>query len=133
MPRPTKKRSSAKIWTVAERARLVKCVEAMRYRDWDVVAESFPDRSPDACKVQYSVTKSRALGAPPRQYLHERKANGRRNAAFEASLVAPASAPPPPVSITAAVFNDPPPGRSALDRKRLTPQREKGSIHASDY
>jgi len=52
--------------------------------------------------------------------LYERKANGRiRRTADDAKLMAAQPQPTPEyTSITASVFGDPLPGRSALDRKR---------------
>ncbi len=115
--------ATARPWTVIERAQLRALAAAQRC-DWDAIARHFPGRTASACKAQHQMLM-RAEAGRPRDHSGERKVNGRiRHTDSDLRLMA---APPPLApdheSITAAVFGDPPPGRSALDRRRDTYER----------
>jgi hypothetical protein len=91
-------------------------LKVTRHIAWELIAEQL-GRSPVACKVQYNYQKRQKarpkLEAPPPAKLSHRLAKDA--AAARAREESIRVAPP---TLTARIFGDPPPGRSALDRKR---------------
>jgi hypothetical protein len=115
-------RASAKLWSEAEDTRLAAICGARPAKGgvWDEVAQQFPGRSAVACRQRWLALRQKAQGIVKPQKQRERKANGRicRIAADAEALAAIAAAPVlRHASLTAAVFGDPLPGRSALDMR----------------
>ncbi|WP_439392360.1 hypothetical protein ACRQ5Q_22455 [Bradyrhizobium sp. PMVTL-01] len=100
-------------WTHDEDTQLLFLREhvKMSFADIDVILK----RKPDAARGRYRVLRPQAYRikvAPTERHTRnivEREALRARQAASLA----------PPLSMTAAFFGDPPPGRSALDKKRM--------------
>jgi hypothetical protein len=83
---------------------------------WELIAEQL-GRSPVACKVKYNYQKRQnarpKVEAPPPAKLSHRLAKDAAAARAREESIRVA-----PLTLTARIFGDPPPGRSALDRKR---------------
>jgi hypothetical protein len=109
-------------WTEADDALLSQLCEhqstALLHPNWHEIAKHFIGRSGLACRQHWLKLRAGAGGAAPRVRMTEWRANGRISKAAKARIQPPPAAAPPHTSLTAAVFGDPPPGRSALDRKR---------------
>lgn len=110
-----------KKWTEAERKLLLTL--AAEDRNWNSIARSLPGRTVTACKVQHNIMLREAQGLFRVRDVKPRKVNGRisRTADDIRLMTSPPASPPDHTSITAAVFGDPRPGRSALDRRMSSP------------
>ncbi|WP_438278106.1 SANT/Myb-like DNA-binding domain-containing protein [Nitrobacter sp.] len=99
-------------WTEEEIERLIGLGSTARgMGEWGVIARThFPGRTPTACKQQYFHSRG-ARHDPAEVEPRDLSASGPSAAAAPVWRQAPQS-------ITAAVFGDPPPGRSALDQRR---------------
>ena len=84
--------------------------------DWEKIAKIFPGRSPVGCKQRYGFMKAKAEGRVAATYYKTKDQYRTREEIKQ--RYSPREAIPLPASITAFVFGDPLPGRSALDRKR---------------
>jgi hypothetical protein len=113
-------------WSADDLARLVTLGDelaaspALGKHRWPEIAREFPGRTWLSCRQQYSLRKRLARGhvEPPRG--RERKANGRINRTGEERMQPPVPAGEQPryASLSAALFGDPPIGRSALDQMK---------------
>jgi hypothetical protein len=82
---------------------------------WREVAAKFEGRSPVACRQRYRLLRRKAAGEPlPERPQRQRRYNGRK--CREALSRLPETVHH--VSLTAEIFGDPLPGRSALDRRQ---------------
>jgi hypothetical protein len=100
------------LWTPEEIERVLVLGATARLDEWPAIARAhFPGRTAKACRQQYYVGRA-ARRARPSSPLRE---VGAATTAVAPPRVAPAHMPQ---SITAAVFGDPPPGRSALDQRK---------------
>jgi hypothetical protein len=98
-------------WLADEIERLLALGHTARLDEWPAIAEThFPGRTAKACKQQYY--NCRAARAAKAQLQEPEVAAAPVHARCAAALE--------PQSITAAVFGDPPPGRSALDQRAAT-------------
>jgi hypothetical protein len=110
----------SKPWTLNEQEQLEALVaeelKVTGHIAWELIAEQL-GRSPVACKVQYNYQKRQKarpkLEAPPPAKLSHRLAKDAAAARAREESIRVA-----PLTLTARILGDPPPGRSALDRKR---------------
>lgn len=102
---------------------------------WQEISEQFEGRTPQACKQHWLNMRNQAAGKPQRTRIRESEAkpNSRRVRRTREQVVAlkqaamqepiPPARLPQPKSITAFVFGDPLPGRSALDQMQQEGRR----------
>lgn len=84
---------------------------------WAEVAESFYQRTPCALRQHYLALRNKAKGKTEKEIRNQQRAKicATRQATMQDPIVPHAR--PQHASLTAAVFGDPLPGRSALDRR----------------
>lgn len=118
-----KRRNHGTPWTPEQIELVLTLGPGAHLDEWPgIAAAHFPGRTADACKQQYYVLTRAARGVAP-------KAPSRLKAAPDLSpkttrVAIPATTRLAPQSLTAAILGDPPPGRSALDRRQqLSPTR----------
>jgi hypothetical protein len=101
-------------WLADEIERLLALGHTARLDEWPAIAEThFPGRTAKACKQQYYNCRAARASLGAKAQLQEPEAAAVPVRAHRAETREPQS-------ITAAVFGDPPPGRSALDQRAAT-------------
>ena len=108
-------------WTPHEDTKLLDLIKGrqrLSTAEWEAVGKNFPDRSIHAIRNRYSYLRAIATGnLTPRRSGRAVNARHIRHNAEDIALRANPIDLPYPASITAFVFGDPLPGRSALDKK----------------
>lgn len=116
-----KTRGAYPLWTDAEDAKLLAACEGRTIQGteaWKRLADDFQGRSPYAVRQRYLVLRNLAAGIVRQRVRSERPKRLRIRMPVKPEAI---PAPLPPVeykTLTAAFFRDPPPGRSALDKRR---------------
>jgi len=112
-------------WTADEDARLIRMCHGKVIRGeegWLIIADEFPGRSLYAVRQRHLTLRYKASGIKrqPRPR-HQRPKHDAANALRKRTMPAPPMpsrpACPMPASLTAWIFGDPLPGRSALDQR----------------
>lgn len=127
------KRASWKRWSPADDEKLLRLCGRFTFigvngngviteQDWTQIADEFEGRSTGACKTRLVDLRNSAAGKPKPCRARAKVVHG-ADSDFARSYQSPISLPDP-VSITAMIFGDPLPGRSALDHKL------QGNTHA---
>lgn len=116
----TKTAGAYKVWSEEEDRQLLDATRERAIRGdhaWHVVSEDFPGRSMEAVRQRYLNLRNASAGIERDRHPQPRKVKTRRERTMPAEKIAIAK-PPEYTSLTAAIFGDPRPGRSALDQKR---------------
>lgn len=132
----------ASIWTDAHDSELRDLCTGKKIvgeKAWYPIAEHFEGRTPAACRQRWQFLRALDAGKAPRERNLARATRWRRSqkqirldAQAKLAMQKPLARPPLPSSITAFVFGDPLPGRSALDLRRQSTSTN-GENHASHH
>lgn len=117
-----KTRGAYPLWTGEEDARLLAACESrsvLGTEAWQKISADFPGRSMYAVRQRYLVLRNLAAGIVRQRVRSERPKRLRVRMPVKPEAIPPRLPPVEYKTLTAAFLGDPPPGRSALDKKHL--------------